>query len=122
MNCRRTSNPTISIITDNNNNNNNNDNNKNNDNNISHNNYNDSDNDSNNKILNFSSGGGGEGGRMESVHINCGLPAIFVDKYNSSFADDLENMRYSVHNSESPLYWEFAFEFTCYPYYRVNCP
>ena len=65
-------------------------------------------------------GGGGVG--MEGVHINCGLPAIFVDKNNSSFADDLENMRYSVHNSESPLYWEFEFEFTCYPYYRVNCP
>ena len=55
MNGLRTSNPIISIITDNNNNKNN-DNNNNSNNNC--NNYNDSDNDSNNKILIFSSGGG----------------------------------------------------------------
>ena len=114
MNGRRTSNPIISIITDNNNNNKNSDNNNN-----SNNNYNDSDKDSNNKILIFSSGGGGK----YSHQMRPSGFKIFVGKYKSFYVDDLENMRYSVHNSDSPLYWELCeFELTCYPYYRVNCP
>ena len=120
MNGWRTSGPIISIIIDNKNNHNN----KNNDNNNSNNNYNnyndnDNDNDSNNKILIFSSGGGGNG----SHQLRPSGFKIFEGKYNSFYADDLENMRYSVHNSESPLCWELCeFELTCYPYYRVNCP
>ena len=118
MNGWRTSGPIISVIIDNKNNHNN----KNNDNNNSnnnYNNYNDNDNDSNNTILIFSSGGGGNG----SHQLRPSGFKIFEGKYNSFYADDLENMRYSVHNSESPLCWELCeFELTCYPYYRVNCP
>ena len=92
MNGLRTSNPIISIITDNNNNKNNDNNNNNNNNNNSNNNcnnYNDSDNDSNNKILIFSSGGGGKcSHQLRSFGFK-----IFVGKYNSFYADDLENMR-----------------------------
>ena len=82
MNGLRTSNPIISIITDNNNNkNNDNNNNSNND----CNNYNDSDNDSNNKILIFSSGGGGKC----SHQLRPSGFKIFVGKYNSFYAEDL---------------------------------
>ena len=87
MNGRRTSNSIISIITDNNNNKNNDNNNNNSNNNC--NNYNDSDNDSNNKILIFSSGGGGKC----SHQLRPSGFKIFVGKYNSFYADDLENMR-----------------------------
>ena len=86
MNGLRTSNPIISIITDNNNNKNN-DNNSNSNNNC--NNYNDSDNDSNNKFLIFSSGGGGKC----SHQLRSSGFKVFVEMFNSFYADDLENMR-----------------------------
>ena len=89
MNGLRTSNPIISIITDNNNNKNNDNNNNNNNSNNNCNNYNDSDNDSNNKFLIFSSGGGGKC----SHQLRSSGFKIFLGKYNSFYADDLENMR-----------------------------